>query len=222
MLDVTYVKEVTLIESARWNHHLKSKLITRIPRRHNFNSNHYTLRYKDHNNSRHYCGNQGPPRNSYNQPAYEKKLNLEDMFQQFMQTHSNFVDRTETRFKQYNAQFKNQEASIKNIENQPRQISQQLAERPQGSLPSNTIANPRNEHVNVITLRSGKELVEPKQPEETPSIEAEALKRQKYKIPMRHDRGERDEEKTLVSVVPPAYDLPIPYPQRVKQQKKEQ
>ena len=103
VLDVTYVKEVTLIESARWNHHLKSKLITRIPRRHNFNSNHYTLRYKDHNNSRHYCGNQGPPRNSYNQPAYEKKLNLEDMFQQFMQTHSNFVDRTEARFKQYDA-----------------------------------------------------------------------------------------------------------------------
>ena len=71
--------------------------------------------------------------------------------------------------------------------------------------------------MNAIISRSGKELVEPEKPEETPSIELEALKGQKYQIPMRHGRGERDEEKTLVSVVPPAYDPPIPYPQRVKQ-----
>ena len=49
----------------------------------------------------------------------------------------------------------------------------------------------------------------------------EASKGQKYQIPMRCDRGERDEEKTLVSVVHPAYDHPIPYPQRVKQQDKQ-
>ena len=115
--------------------------------RHNFNSNHYMPGYKDHNNSRNYSGNQGPPRNSYNQSAQEKKSNLEYMFQQFMQTHSNFVYRTEAQFKQYDAQFKNTEASIRNIENQLGQISQQLADRPQSSLPSNTVANLRNEHV---------------------------------------------------------------------------
>ena len=129
-----------------------------------------------------------------------------------MQIRSNFVDKTEARFKQYDAQFKNQEASIRNTENQLGQISQQLADTPQGSLPSNTIANLRNEHVNAITLRSGKELVEPEKLEETPSIEVEALQGKKYQIPMRRDRGERDEEKTPVSVAPPTYDPPILYP----------
>ena len=37
------------------------------------------------------------------------------------------------------------------------QISKQLAERPLGSLPSNTTENLR-EHVNVIILKSGKDL----------------------------------------------------------------
>ena len=80
------------------------------------------------------------------------------MFLQFMQTYSNFVGMTEAQFKQYNAQFKNQEASIRNIENQLGHIYQQLAKRPQGSLPRNIVANPRNEHVKTITLRSSKEL----------------------------------------------------------------
>ena len=42
-----------------------------------------------------------------------------------------------------------------------------LAERQHGSLPSNSEVNPRregNEHVKVVTLRSGKELVVPGQP----------------------------------------------------------
>ena len=93
-----------------------------------------------------------------------------------MQTHSNFVDRTEAQFKQYDAQFKNTEASIRNIENQLVQISQQLADRPQGSLPSNTVANPRNEHVKAITLWSGKELAESEQSEEVPPSEVEVKK----------------------------------------------
>ena len=54
-----------------------------------------------------YHGNQGAPRHSYNPLDQEKKSNLEDIFQQFMQTHSNFMDRTEAQFKQYDAQFKN-------------------------------------------------------------------------------------------------------------------
>ena len=83
-------------------------------------------------------------------------------------------------------------------------------------MPSKVIANPRNEHVKAITLRSGKELAEPKHPEETPSNEVETSKGQKYEIPIRCGSGEKGEEKTLVSVVPLVYDLPIPYPQRVK------
>ena len=85
--------------------------------RHNFHSNTYVPGYGNHTNPSQYYGNQGAPRHLYNPPAQEKKPNLENIFQQFMQTHSNFVDKTEAKFKQYDAQFKNQEASIRNIEN---------------------------------------------------------------------------------------------------------
>ena len=92
-------------------------------------------------------------------------------------------------------------------------------------MPSNTVKNPK-EHVKAITLRSGKELGEPGKPkvEEKPSTETEVqtAKGKKCEIPMRHSKGLGEEEKTLEYVAPPTYDLSIPYPQRVKQLKKEQ
>ena len=60
--------------------------------------------------------------------------------------------------------------------------------------------------------------------EEEPSAEDEVqtTKGRKYEIPMRRSKGVREEDKTPEYVAPPAYDPPIPYPQRVKQLKKEQ
>ena len=77
-----------------------------------------------------YHRNQGAPRHLYNLPVQETKPNLKDMFQQFIQTHFNFVDRIEAKFKQYDAHLKNNEASIRNIEIQLGQISKQLSKRP--------------------------------------------------------------------------------------------
>nr|GMC69483.1 uncharacterized protein LOC109154451 [Ipomoea batatas] len=51
-------------------------------------------------------------------------------------------------------------ASLRHLETQVAQNSKALAERPQGTLPSTTINNPR-ERVQAVTLRSGKELPEP-------------------------------------------------------------
>ncbi|KAL5567270.1 hypothetical protein UlMin_030434 [Ulmus minor] len=56
----------------------------------------------------------------------------------------------------------NVQQPIRNLEHQVGEISKLLAERTQGALPSNTEKNPR-EHVNAISLRSGKELDPPKQ-----------------------------------------------------------
>ncbi|XP_010247674.1 PREDICTED: uncharacterized protein LOC104590651 [Nelumbo nucifera] len=75
----------------------------------------------------------------------EKKSNLEELM-------TKFISSAETR-------FQNQEASIKNLETQVGQLAQILSSRVQGTLPSNTEANPR-EQVQAITLRSGKELQE--------------------------------------------------------------
>nr|GMC77601.1 uncharacterized protein LOC109154451 [Ipomoea batatas] len=50
--------------------------------------------------------------------------------------------------------------SLRNLEIQVAQHSKALTERPQGSLPSTTVNNPR-ERAQAVTLRSGKELPEP-------------------------------------------------------------
>ena len=135
------------------------------------------------------------------------------------------MDRIEAQFKQFDAMFKNHKASIRNIETQLGQISQQLAERPEGTLPSNIVKNPR-EQVKAITLRSRKKLGEPKKPkaEEEPSAQTEVqtAKGKKYEIPMRHSKDVGEDEKSPEYVAPPADDPPIPYPHRVKQLKKEQ
>ena len=81
---------------------------------------------------------------------------------------------------------------------------------------SNTVANLRNEHEKTITLRSGKELVEPEQLEEVPSNEVEASKGQKYESPMNRISDEKNEGKTTALAAPSTYDPPISYSQRVR------
>ena len=67
---------------------------------------------------------------------------------------------------------------------------------------------------------------EPKKPkvEEEPSAKTKVktAKGKKYEIPMKCSKGMGEEEKTPEFVASPTYDPPIPYPQRVKQLKKEQ
>ncbi|PPR81294.1 hypothetical protein GOBAR_AA39420 [Gossypium barbadense] len=56
--------------------------------------------------------------------------------------------------------LKNQQASIQGLETQISQLSKLISERPQGSLPSNTEPNPR-EQLNTINTQDDKGLVEP-------------------------------------------------------------
>ncbi|XP_075486211.1 uncharacterized protein LOC142525806 [Primulina tabacum] len=77
------------------------------------------------------------------EPSREEKSNLEQMM-------TKFISATETR-------FQNQDASIKGLENQIGQLAKLIANREQGTLPSNTETNPR-EHVKAVELRSGKTL----------------------------------------------------------------
>ncbi|XP_031268653.1 uncharacterized protein LOC116127129 [Pistacia vera] len=60
------------------------------------------------------------------------------------------------------ATFRNQGASIRNLEVQEWQIAEKLNKRPQGSLPSNTVTNPR-EQANAIALWCGTVLEEVEQ-----------------------------------------------------------
>ncbi|KAG8496897.1 hypothetical protein CXB51_008079 [Gossypium anomalum] len=60
----------------------------------------------------------------------------------------------ETRFQNTETALKNQQASIQGLETQIGQLSKLISERPQGSLPSNTEPNPR-EQLNAINAQEG-------------------------------------------------------------------
>ncbi|XP_073153213.1 uncharacterized protein [Henckelia pumila] len=89
---------------------------------------------------------------NYGRQPQEGKSSLEQMMQQF-------ISSTETR-------MQNQDASIKNLENQIGQLAKTISSRDQGTLPSDTEKNPK-EQVKAIELRSGK-TVEP-----APQVEKE-------------------------------------------------
>ena len=60
-----------------------------------------------------------------------------------------------------NVAFQNNSASIRNLKVQIGQLSSMLTKRTVGTLPSNTVTNPK-EHVKAISLRSGRIYEEPK------------------------------------------------------------
>ncbi|PKI49941.1 hypothetical protein CRG98_029683 [Punica granatum] len=77
-----------------------------------------------------------------NAPPQQSQSRMEELMLSYMQ-------KTDT-------MLQNQQATIRNLEGQISQISQQLSNRPSGSLPNNIEENPMG--VNAIMLRSGKEL----------------------------------------------------------------
>ncbi|KAL5545248.1 hypothetical protein UlMin_009032 [Ulmus minor] len=154
---------------------------------HNPYSNTYNPGWRNHPNLS-WGNNQGgsKPSSSFHQPQEKKQSDLEEILGKFIE---------ETR-----ANFRNQEAINRGIQNQLGQLSRQIAERTQGSLPSDTI-NPK-EHVKAITLRCGKELEEHKRTEKK--------------------KEEREEPSTSRCIQPSPsakYEPPIPYPQRLNKKK---
>ncbi|PPR99700.1 hypothetical protein GOBAR_AA20968 [Gossypium barbadense] len=73
---------------------------------------------------------------------------------------SKFISASETRLQNTMIALKNQQVSIQGLETQIGQLSKLISERPQGSLPSNTEPNPR-EQPNAINIQDNKGVVEP-------------------------------------------------------------
>ncbi|PPS09961.1 hypothetical protein GOBAR_AA10684 [Gossypium barbadense] len=74
---------------------------------------------------------------------------------------SKFISVLETHFQNTEIALKNQQASIQRLETQIGQLSKLISKRPQGSLPSNTEPNPR-EQLHAINVQDEEGFVEPK------------------------------------------------------------
>ncbi|PPS18563.1 hypothetical protein GOBAR_AA02011 [Gossypium barbadense] len=72
--------------------------------------------------------------------------------------------RNKNSFQNTNTTLKNQQASIQGLETQIEQLAKLISERPQGSLPSNTKSNPR-EQLNAIAIQDEEGLVAKPRPE---------------------------------------------------------
>ena len=120
--------------------------------------------------------NMPPPRAS--EPPPEKKVDLEQALAQMLTSHTAFMNETKENMQHQATQLNNQAAQLRNLEVQMGQMANLLTERQSGSLPSNSEVNPireGNEHVKIITLRSGKELAIQGKPPVTEEVETEEV-----------------------------------------------
>ncbi|KAJ4724584.1 DNA-directed DNA polymerase [Melia azedarach] len=192
-------------------------------------SNTYNQGWRNHPNFS-WRGNQNAARPPLGFQPQEKKVNLEEALTQLTVNTSKFMTKTETT-------LQNQAASIRNLEMQVGQLTSMMTERQQGSLPSNTETNPK-EQVKAITLRSGKQLEEPqgkmkaqkegqsevsasnqaKTEEEVGEKEMECtVDTNKEETPSLAAHETMTPQKKLLS--PPPYVPPIPFPQRLRKNK---
>ncbi|KAL5549438.1 hypothetical protein UlMin_004669 [Ulmus minor] len=164
---------------------------------HNPYSNTYNPGWRNHPNLS-WGNNQGgfKPSSSSYQPQEKKQTDLEGIL-------GKFIEESRTN-------FRNQEAINRDIQNQLGQLSKQIAERSQGSLPSDTI-NPK-EHAKAITLRSGKEVEKPSKPEKK-------MEESKEKPSTSQDVQSSPTSQDVQSSPNAKYEPPIPYPQRLIKKK---
>ncbi|PPS04407.1 hypothetical protein GOBAR_AA16256 [Gossypium barbadense] len=80
-----------------------------------------------------------------------------------------FISVSDTHFQNTETTLKNEQASIQGLETQIGQLAKLISERPQGSLPSNTESNPR-EQLNVIAIQDEEGLVVEPRPKTRVSI----------------------------------------------------
>src|SRR4051812_15727306 len=162
------------------------------PYPHNYNPNWRTT----HPNLSWSNNNQNMQKSNFQAP--EKKTNAEDILSKFMES-------TGERMKSNEILMQNQAASIRNLEIQIGQIHNILSNRTQGTFPSDTEKNPK-EQVNAVTLRSGRQLQEP-QPKvaEKRSEESHAEEVIKEKEPNEPKKIEQNK-----------YEDRLPYPNRLK------
>ncbi|KAG9450380.1 hypothetical protein H6P81_010345 [Aristolochia fimbriata] len=142
----------------------------------------------------------------------EQKSNLEDMISKILANQE-----------KGEARFQNQEASIRNLEIQMGQLANAISGRNQGTLPSNSKTNPR-EQIKAITLRSGTVLEEQQhtQVEEDPTNQQQDTEREEQSQEREVSKQQKQKGKASKSLSNDDINVDtLPYPARAKKDKLE-
>ena len=204
-------------------------------------SNTYNPGWRNHPNFSYRNNNPIPPNASqpqppgfqqrapYNPPLHQQpsqpKSNLESLMEQFIATQTKTNETLSASINQLNSKF---DAVASHQKAMDTQIAQQVnhLSRPPGHLPGQPETNPKGQ-MNVITLRSGKELESPQVPRRDDRSEADSVGDFEKEVPTETPRERAPIEKTtdaqVENVAPPLqpYKPPVPYPQRLVKAKEE-
>ncbi|KAM6543139.1 hypothetical protein CsatB_007586 [Cannabis sativa] len=174
-----------------------------------------------------------PP--GFSQQAFQQRQqqgtqtsSLESMMRDFMAKTENFMTRTESYMAKNDTAIQSQATSMRTLENQVGQLANELRNRPQGTLPSDT-ENPRRdgkEHCKAVILRSGKVLEsneeEAKDKNEPTSIQSRV---EKNVEPSNMAKEQPEENAAAIPHQNAAEKLlskpPPPFPQRFKKQQED-
>ncbi|XP_015966418.1 uncharacterized protein LOC107490156 [Arachis duranensis] len=220
----------------RWGENQNQQLWQRNSNQNNSrNTNHQTHQNTNQNlyrkpQNNHPASNFYPPNNpSANQNNFHSPSTSHTQSQppQESQRISNLEIMMEKMIKHQELANKNHEGSLRNLERQIGQLSKQIvAERPTNALPSDTIPNPKEE-CKAIQLRSGKAVENDKgagqkqvdedkhDKESSKKKEDEPQASKKGKQVMEEDTQEKRKEAK-------PYIPPLPYPQRLHKELKDQ
>src|SRR3954467_10015239 len=129
------------------------------PYLHNYNPNwrtqHPNLSWRNNNELPHQ--NQNMQQQDFRAP--DKKSSIEDMFSKIIDKIDKTTEYNEKQFEVNELKIQNHDSILKNLEQQVGQIHGMLSQRQPGHFPSDTERNPK-EQVNMISLRSGRQLEE--------------------------------------------------------------
>ncbi|XP_059281184.1 uncharacterized protein LOC132034854 [Lycium ferocissimum] len=130
---------------------------------HDNNQRGYNNNYNNHRSSNPYVPPKGNQQSSSQPPTSDlASSKIEDMLKKVESTDT-FFKETRDEVKSMGQVVSSHSTSIKQLESQLGQISASLNQRQKGSLPSDTVTNPRNDgdhKYNAITTRSGKTIGE--------------------------------------------------------------
>src|SRR5436190_745653 len=139
--------------------------------------------------------------------APDKKPSIEDMFSKIMDKIDKTTERLEKRLEINEIKTQNHDAILKSLERQMRQIHGMLSQRQPGQFPSNTERNPK-EQVNMISLRSGRQL-------EERSPEVVMKEKEDEEVP---ENNEYVDEEPSIITKRDFKETQVPFPSRLRKQ----
>ncbi|KAK4271099.1 hypothetical protein QN277_019840 [Acacia crassicarpa] len=181
-------------------------------------SNTYNLGWKSHPNFSYKP--QAAPQQSHQTTT--TITDLEKALTQLTHTSTEYIKSSEAFRDETRSSLKNQEASIWNLENQIGQLAKQIAERSQGSFPSDTVVNPK-EHCKAISTRSGTVIQPVEKSVPVKEKSEKGVEEHEKALEKEEKEAENDDEQQVPKEIAtkksptPSYAKP-PYPQRLKQQ----